>query len=63
MHGVRQINSTLSLTLVSALRRVLRPFIKLMLAKGITFPYLSEVLKDIFVEVAEKEFKIGNGRG
>ncbi|MBP6354441.1 MAG: hypothetical protein KA318_01970 [Nitrosomonas sp.] len=60
MHGVRQINSTLSLTLVSALRRVLRPFIKLMLAKGITFPYLSEVLKDIFVEVAEKEFKIGN---
>jgi len=60
MHGVRPINSTLSPALVSALRRVLRPFIKLMLAKGITFPYLSEVLKDIFVEVAEKEFRIGD---
>ncbi|MDV6344690.1 DUF6502 family protein [Nitrosomonas sp. Is37] len=51
--------SILSPALVSALRRVLRPFIKLMLAKGITYNYLSELLKDIFVEVAEKECKIG----
>lgn len=58
MHGVRPINSTFSLTLIAALRRVLRPFIRLMLAKGITYPFLSEVLKDLFVEVAENEFKI-----
>src|SRR5690349_16115418 len=51
--------SIFSPALVSALRRVLRPFIKLMLAKGITYNYLSEILKDIFVEVAEKEFRIG----
>jgi len=59
MHGVRPINSTFSPALVIALRRVLRPFIKLMLAKGITYPFLSEVLKDLFVEVAENEFRIG----
>lgn len=29
-----------------------------MLAKGITYPFLSEVLKDLFVEVAENEFKM-----
>ncbi len=59
MHAVRPINSTFSPTLVTALRRVLRPLIKLMLAKGITYPFLSEVLKNLFVEVAENEFKIG----
>lgn len=59
MHGVRPIDSTLSPALVTALRRVMRPFVKLMLAKGITYPFLSEMLKDLFVEVAENEFKIG----
>lgn len=60
MHGVRPVDSTLSPALVTALRRVMRPFIKLMLAKGITYPFLSEVLKDLFVEVAENEFRIGD---
>lgn len=59
MSNACPVDSTISPTLISALRRVLHPFIKLMLAKGITFPYLSEVLKDIFVEVAENSFKIG----
>lgn len=59
MHCVLPSISILSPALVSALRRVLRPFIKLMLAKGITYNYLCDLLKDIFVEVAEKEFRIG----
>ncbi len=44
--------------LVLALHRVLRPLVKLMLARGITFPYLSELLKSLFVEVADREFRM-----
>lgn len=51
--------TTPSPALVRALRRVLRPLVRLMLARGITFPYLAELLKGLFVEVAEKEFRIG----
>lgn len=46
--------------LVLALRRVLRPLVRLMLARGMTYPYLAELLKTLFVEVADKEFRIGN---
>ncbi|MBK7353850.1 MAG: hypothetical protein IPI97_12605 [Nitrosomonas sp.] len=52
--------STISPALVSALRQVLRPLIKLMLAKGLTFTYLVELLKGIFVEVADNDYKINN---
>lgn len=44
---------------VSALRRVLRPIVRLLLNNGITFPYLSDLLKSIYVETAEKEFGLG----
>lgn len=45
--------------LVRALRHVLRPLVRLMLAQGITYPYLAELLKGLFVEVADKDFRIG----
>jgi hypothetical protein len=41
-----------------ALTRVLRPLVKLMLAQGITFPAVAEVLKELFVEVADRDFRI-----
>ena len=44
--------------LVRALRQVLRPLVRLMLAQGITYPYLLELLKGLFVEVADKEFRL-----
>lgn len=44
--------------LVHALQRVLRPLIRLMLSRGITYPYLSELLKGLFVEVAERDFRL-----
>ncbi len=44
---------------IVALRRVLRPLVRLMLSQGVTFPYLAELLKGLFVEVADKEFRIG----
>jgi hypothetical protein len=46
--------------LVQALRRVLMPLVRLMLASGITFQFLSEMLKSLYVEVAERDFRIDN---
>jgi hypothetical protein len=45
-------------TLVAALRRVLRPLVRLMVARGITYPHLSDLLKGLFVEVAERDFRL-----
>lgn len=45
-------------TLVKALRHVLRPIVRIMLAKGIGYGYLSDLLKEIFVDVAEKDFAL-----
>ena len=44
---------------VSALRRVLRPIVRLLLSHGITYPYLSDLLKTVYVETAAKEFGLG----
>ena len=60
MDEIAAAKSMHSPALVAALRRVLRPFIKLMLAKGLTYPYLAELLKDLFVQVADREFRIGS---
>jgi hypothetical protein len=44
--------------LVAALRRLLRPLVRLLIARGITFPYLSALLKRVYVEVADSEFAL-----
>lgn len=46
--------------LVTALRRALRPLVGLMVARGITYPHLSDLLKGLFVEVAERDFRLGD---
>jgi hypothetical protein len=47
-------------SLIKALRWQLRPLVKLLLKSGITFPFLADLLKEIFVEVAENDFKLEN---
>ena len=47
--------------LIAALRRLLRPLIKLQLINGITYPFLSNLLKSLYVEVAREEFLL-NGK-
>lgn len=42
--------------LIVALRRLLRPLIRLLLVNGVTYPFLSNLLKSLFVEVATEEF-------
>jgi Family of unknown function (DUF6502) len=44
------------LLLASAMKRVLRPFIKLMLANNLTYTFIIDVLKTLYVEVADQEF-------
>ena len=45
-------------SLLHALRRVMRPLVRLMVRKGVTFTYFSDMLKGVFVEVAEQEFRL-----
>ncbi len=44
--------------LMRALKSALRPIIKLMLAKGIVYTQFSELMKSLYVEVAEREFSL-----
>ena len=44
--------------LVSALRHVLRPLVRLMLHKGVSWPQLAELLKELFVDVAAREMAL-----
>jgi hypothetical protein len=51
--------ATPSPALLRALRSVLRPLVRLMIARGLTLPALVEMLKSLLVEVADREFGIG----
>lgn len=46
--------------LVKALRKILRPLVRLMVSHSITLPYLIEMLKSLLVEVSNKDFRIGD---
>ncbi|MGB8275288.1 MAG: DUF6502 family protein, partial [Alphaproteobacteria bacterium] len=45
-------------SLVAALRRLLRPLVRLLVAEGIPFMYFTNLLKGVFVDVAVEEFRI-----
>ncbi|HZP85837.1 MAG TPA: DUF6502 family protein [Burkholderiales bacterium] len=42
----------------SALHTLLRPLVRLLIAHGITYPALSDLLKTLYIEVAENDFRI-----
>lgn len=46
------------LALVNAIRAVMRPFVRVLLAQGLTFPWFKELLKELFVEVARRDFPL-----
>ena len=48
--------------LLSAVRRVLRPLVRLLIAKGVTLPTLTGLLKEAYVEVAEADFPVNGKR-
>lgn len=45
--------------LIRAIRRALRPLVRLMLASGVTYPMVADLLKGVFVDLAEREFRLG----
>ncbi|MGH8389287.1 MAG: DUF6502 family protein [Pseudomonas sp.] len=49
---------TLPPSLLRALRRVMRPLVRLMLRKGITYTVFADLLKEVFVDVADREFRL-----
>lgn len=53
-------NNTLapSPALIRAVRAVLHPLVRLMVSNGLTYPSVAELLKGVFVEVAEKHFQL-----
>lgn len=48
--------------LMRAVAHVLRPLVRFMIAQGITYPTLSELLKRVYLRVARDEFSLGNKR-
>lgn len=51
---------TPSPALLRALRQVLRPVVRVMIGRGVTLPAMVEMLKSLLVEVAAREFPIGD---
>lgn len=48
--------------LISAIRKILRPLVRLMLSFHITYPFVVNLLKSLYVEVAEEEFAVSDKR-
>ncbi|MCB1664542.1 MAG: hypothetical protein KDI28_02110 [Pseudomonadales bacterium] len=48
--------------LVAAIRKLLRPLVRLMLSFQITYPFLINLLKSLYVEVADQEFSVDEKR-
>lgn len=40
----------------------MRPLVRVMLARGVQYPTITEMLKSLFVEIADKEFKLDTKR-
>ncbi len=40
------------------MKKILKPLVKYLISSGITYPEISELLKEIYVETAESEFKL-----
>ena len=49
-------------SLHAPLARLLRPLVRLMVARGITFPALTDLLRELYVNVAEYDFAPSGGR-
>jgi uncharacterized protein DUF6502 len=49
-------------SLLRALRHLLRPLARLLVARGVTYTMLSDLLKEVYVEVAERDFGLEGRR-
>lgn len=58
MNEPKQFAGELPAPLVAALRRVLRPLIRLLLSHGIRFQTFCDLVKSTYIQVAEEEFRL-----
>jgi len=58
MNEPKQFTGELPAPLVAALRRVLRPLIRLLLSHGIRFQTFCDLAKSAYIQVAEEEFQL-----
>jgi hypothetical protein len=58
MSNSNTVQASPSPVIVQALRKVLRPLVKVMLSQGITLPFITELLKTLLVDVAQNNFRI-----
>ena len=49
-----------SSALLASIARILRPLVRLLIARGITLPAAVEMLKDAYVKVAVTDFRLGD---
>jgi hypothetical protein len=47
-------------SLIAALRHLLRPLVRLLVARGFTYPMLADLLKQTYVDVADRDFRLGD---
>lgn len=45
---------------IASVTQVLRPLVRLLIGRGFTFPQLAELLKGVYLEVAESDFPLKN---
>ena len=45
-------------SLITALRHLLRPLVRLLVARGFTYPMLADLLKEIYVDTADRDFRL-----
>jgi len=44
--------------LLKAVKNILYPFVHLLMRTGISFPQLAEILKEVYIDVADKQFRL-----
>ena len=44
--------------IIRAITNVMRPLVKFLIARGVTFPMFAEIMKHVYVEVAAKDYKL-----
>ena len=52
----------LATPVVAALRRILRPLVRLLLTHGVTYPLITDIVKSTYVDVARREFRLAGKR-
>jgi hypothetical protein len=59
-HGARVLErtDTLRLGLLAAYRKLMQPLVRILIRNGVSFGELAEVLKNVFVEVAARDFQL-----